>query len=123
MAEEKNFVAEKSKSNRAKCKKCKEILNQGTLRIAKVMPNPFGDGKMMAWHHPQCLVAVFSKQRATTAKITCVDDIGGWDELSMEHQNEIFTTFPDSKLCTSYSLNYLFCIDSLILSRTKCSIF
>uniref|UniRef100_A0A2S2R6T2 DNA ligase n=1 Tax=Sipha flava TaxID=143950 RepID=A0A2S2R6T2_9HEMI len=95
MAEEKNFIAEKSKSNRAKCKKCKEVLNQGTLRIAKVMPNPFGDGKMMAWHHPQCLVAVFSKQRKTTAKITCVDDIGGWDELSMEHQKEIFTTFPD----------------------------
>lgn len=94
----KKFVAEKSKSNRAKCKKCKEILAQGSLRIAKVMPNPFGDGNMMAWHHPQCLVAVFSKQRASTAKITCVDDIGGWDDLSMEHQNEIFTTFPDGKV-------------------------
>lgn len=96
--DEKNFFAEKSKSNRAKCKKCKEVLNQGSLRIAKVLPNPFGDGKMMAWHHLQCLVAVFSKQRASTAKINCVDDIGGWAELSMEHQNEIFTTFPDSKI-------------------------
>ncbi|XP_050438393.1 DNA ligase 3 isoform X3 [Adelges cooleyi] len=95
VTEEKNFVAEKSKSSRAKCKKCKEILNQGSLRIAKVMPNPFGDGKMMAWHHPSCLVAVFAKQRATTAKITCVDDIGGWDDLSMDHQKEIFTVFPD----------------------------
>ncbi|CAH1732759.1 unnamed protein product [Aphis gossypii] len=95
LSEDKLFVAEKSKSNRAKCKKCKEVLNQGTLRIAKVVANPFGDGKMKAWHHPQCLVTVFSKQRASTAKITCVDDIGGWDELSMEHQNEIFTTFPD----------------------------
>ncbi|XP_050527086.1 DNA ligase 3 isoform X2 [Daktulosphaira vitifoliae] len=93
--EEKNFIAEKSKSNRAKCKKCKEILNQGSLRIAKIMPNPFGDGKMMAWHHPQCLVSVFAKQRASTAKITCVDDIGGWNSLSMEHQNEIFTVFPN----------------------------
>jgi len=95
--DEKHFVAEKSKSNRAKCKKCKEILNQGTLRIAKVMANPFGEGKMMAWHHPECLKIVFSKQRASTAKITCVDDIGNWHELSMEHQKEIFTTFPDSK--------------------------
>lgn len=95
---EKNFVAEKSKSNRAKCKKCKEVLNQGSLRIAKVMPNPFGEGKMMAWHHPQCLIAVFSKQRASTAKITCVNDIGGWNELSMEHQKEIFSTFPESKI-------------------------
>lgn len=93
-SEDKLFVAEKSKSNRAKCKKCKEVLNQGTLRIAKVVANPFGDGKMMAWHHPQCLATVFSKQRASTAKITCVDDIGGWDGLSMEHQNEIFITFP-----------------------------
>jgi len=98
LSEDKLFVAEKSKSNRAKCKKCKEVLNQGTLRIAKVVTNPFGDGKMKAWHHPQCLVTVFSKQRPSTAKITCVDDIGGWDELSMEHQNEIFTTFPDSKI-------------------------
>lgn len=104
-SEEKNFIAEKSKSNRAKCKKCKEILNQGSLRIAKVLPNPFGDGKMMAWHHPQCLVTVFSKQRATTAKITCVDDIGGWDELSMEHQNEIFTTFPDSEILNIINFN------------------
>lgn len=96
LSEEKNFVAEKSKSNRAKCKKCKEVLSQGSLRIAKVLPNPFGDGKMMAWHHPQCLIAVFSKQRASTAKITCVDDIGGWNDLSMAHQNEIFTIFPDS---------------------------
>jgi len=96
-SDEKHFVAEKSKSNRAKCKKCKEVLSQGTLRIAKVMPNPFGEGKMMAWHHPQCLVAVFSKQRATTKKITCVDDIGGWEDLSMDHQKEIFSTFPDSK--------------------------
>lgn len=94
-SEDKLFVAEKSKSNRAKCKKCKEVLNQGSLRIAKVVANPFGDGKMMAWHHPQCLVTVFSKQRASTAKITCVDDIGGWDGLSMEHQNEILTTFPN----------------------------
>jgi len=98
LSEDKLFVAEKSKSNRAKCKKCKEVLNQGMLRIAKVVANPFGDGKMMAWHHPQCLATVFSKQRASTAKITCVDDIGGWDGLSVEHQNEIFTTFPDSKI-------------------------
>lgn len=96
--DEKHFVAEKSKSNRAKCKKCKEVLNQGMLRIAKVVANPFGDGKMMAWHHPQCLKTVFSKQRATTAKITCVDDIGCWDLLSVEHQKEIFSTFPDSKI-------------------------
>lgn len=106
-SEEKNFIAEKSKSNRAKCKKCKEVLDQGTLRIAKVLPNPFGDGKMMAWHHPQCLVNVFSRQRASTAKITCVDDIGGWDDLSMEHQNEIFTTFPDSKLFILLIVRYL----------------
>lgn len=105
-SEEKKFVAENSKSNRAKCKKCKEVLSQGTLRIAKVLPNPFGDGKMMAWHHPQCLVIVFSKQRSSTAKITCVDDIGGWDDLSIEHQKEIFTTFPESII--TYYINYIF---------------
>lgn len=98
LSEEKNFFTEKSKSNRAKCKKYKEVLNQGALRIAKIMPNPFGDGKMMAWHHPQCLVTVFSKQRESTAKISCMDDIGGWNELSIEHQQEIFTTFSDGKI-------------------------
>lgn len=46
------------------------------------------------WRIVICL-QVFSKQRATTAKIESVDDIGGWDLLSKEDQEEILAKFPN----------------------------
>ncbi|KAL1138090.1 hypothetical protein AAG570_009785 [Ranatra chinensis] len=39
---------------------------------------------------------VFAKQRATTAKIESVDDIGGWDSLTAEDQDHILSFLPDS---------------------------
>lgn len=40
--DEKPFFAERAKSGRANCKKCKEKIDSGELRIAKLMANPFG---------------------------------------------------------------------------------
>ncbi|XP_076632497.1 DNA ligase 3 [Colletes latitarsis] len=88
--EEKPFAVERAKTGRAKCKKCKCPVEKDTVRIAKLMSNPFGDGKMKAWHHLTCLFEVFARQRATTKRIdNPEEDISGWNELSDEDKNAI----------------------------------
>lgn len=85
---EKPFVAERAKTGRAKCKRCKCAIEKGELRIAKMVTNFFTDGKLMAsWHHVNCMFDVFANQRATTKKIdNPVEDVKGWDELCDEDQ-------------------------------------
>ncbi|XP_054263883.1 DNA ligase 3 isoform X2 [Macrosteles quadrilineatus] len=89
--EQKRFAADRAKLGRAGCKKCKQKIETGALRIAKIAPNPFGSGggAMKMWHHANCMFEVFAKQRATTARIESGDDVEGWDNLSPEDQEEI----------------------------------
>nr|CAD7588748.1 unnamed protein product [Timema genevievae] len=92
--EEKKFFAERAKSGRANCKKCKQKLEAGKLRLAKAGYNPFGPGLMKMWHHVPCLFDVFSRQRKTTPKIESPDDIEGWSDLEEEDQDEILQFLP-----------------------------
>ncbi|KAF6209099.1 hypothetical protein GE061_014842 [Apolygus lucorum] len=89
------WYVDRAKTGRAGCKKCKQTIETKTLRMAKAAPSPFGSGEQMMkqWHHVDCMFQVFSKQRATTAKIESVDDIGGWDLISKEDQEEILSRF------------------------------
>nr|CAD7567649.1 unnamed protein product [Timema californicum] len=92
--EEKKFFAERAKFGRANCKKCKQKLEAGKLRLAKAGFNPFGPGLMKMWHHVPCLFDVFSRQRKTTPKIESPDDIEGWSDLEEEDQDEILQFLP-----------------------------
>ena len=88
--DEKPFAVERAKTGRAKCKKCKCPIDKDTVRIAKLMANPFADGKMKAWHHLSCLFEVFAKQRASTKRIDDPEqDISGWDDLCDEDKDAI----------------------------------
>lgn len=93
--DEKLFYAERAKTGRAKCKKCKNTIDAGTLRLAKSVMNPFGTGKMKVWHHLSCLFEVFKTQRATTPKIEKIDNIGGFETLSDEDIEVILKFLPD----------------------------
>lgn len=93
--DEKLFCVERAKTGRAKCKKCKNVIDSGALRLAKLVMNPFGTGKMKAWHHLACLFEVFKRQRATTPKIEKIDDIGGFELLSHDDIEEILAFLPD----------------------------
>lgn len=86
---EKQFSIEKAKQGRATCKKCKQKCLSGELRIAKIVPNPFGEGKMKSWHHVNCIFEQFLKQRPTTKRIECSDDIDGWEDINDEDKDEI----------------------------------
>ncbi|XP_070172675.1 DNA ligase 3 isoform X2 [Polyergus mexicanus] len=82
--DEKPFAAERAKTGRAKCKRCKCAIEKGEIRIGKYVTSFFADGKLMpAWHHVTCLFEAFAKQRATTKRIDDpAEDVKGWEQLS-----------------------------------------
>ncbi|XP_044758556.1 DNA ligase 3 [Coccinella septempunctata] len=84
---EKEFCVEIAKQGRATCKKCKQKCQKDEVRIAKLVHNPFGEGKMKNWHHVECLFEVFLKQRPTTKRIESSDDIDGFDTLPSDAQD------------------------------------
>ena len=45
---------EAATSGRAKCRGCGERIAKDELRFGERLPNPFGDGEMTLWFHPQC---------------------------------------------------------------------
>lgn len=49
----------------------------------------FSSGMMKHWHHIDCLFQAFKTQKATTKKIETIDDLGGFECLTSEEQDEI----------------------------------
>ncbi|XP_021931838.1 DNA ligase 3, partial [Zootermopsis nevadensis] len=94
---QKKFCAERARSGRAVCRKCKNKLDAGALRLAKYGYNPFGPFPMKMWHHVDCLFEVFAGQKQTTASIKTPDDIEGWSDLEEEDQDEILRHLPKCK--------------------------
>jgi hypothetical protein len=45
---------ETATSGRAKCRGCGQAIAKGELRLGERLPNPFADGEMTHWFHPQC---------------------------------------------------------------------
>lgn len=80
------FCADYAKRGTSACKKCKQKLEKGILRLGKMVPNPFSDGgdDMKQWFHAACIFETFARARATTKKIEEPDDIEGWDDLTDE---------------------------------------
>ncbi|CAB3374822.1 Hypothetical predicted protein [Cloeon dipterum] len=95
---EKPFAVDRAKTGRAGCKKCKQKIETGSLRIARIQPSPFGGegSTMKAWHHVPCLFAALAKARATTKKIDDPEeDVEGWNEISDEDRAEIQSQLDD----------------------------
>jgi hypothetical protein len=47
-------VIEPAASGRAKCRGCGEKIEKGALRFGEKVENPFADGEMTHWFHPEC---------------------------------------------------------------------
>lgn len=85
------FAADYDKLGRASCKKCKQKLNKGELRIAKITANFFheGEGVMKQYHHPKCMFETFVRARSTTKIIEGPDDLEGFVELKDEDKDAL----------------------------------
>ena len=90
MADNKYLVGY-AKLGTSSCKKCKQKIDKGALRIAKLTTNPFSDeaGEMKQWFHPQCIFESFQRARATTKKIEEPDDVEGFSDLQQEDKDRI----------------------------------
>lgn len=99
--EELPFYVDRAKGGRANCKGCKQKCLDGNLRIAKLVASPYSDGKKMkSWHHVDCLMTVFLKQRPTTKRIDGPEDIGNWDGVKDEDRELILEKLKEmEELC------------------------
>ncbi|XP_063827368.1 DNA ligase 3 [Ostrinia nubilalis] len=90
MTESIPFFVDRAKGGRASCKGCKGNCPSGELRMAKVVPSPYGENQQMkSWYHIDCLMNILLKQRPTTKRIDSIDDIGNWQTLSKDDQEFI----------------------------------
>lgn len=88
---ENKYVVGYAKLGTSSCKKCKQKIDKGALRIGKVVSNPFGGdgGDMKQWFHPSCIFDTFLRARAATKKIEDPDDVEGFEELKQEDKDVI----------------------------------
>ena len=94
---EPRFCADYGKRN-AKCQmtKCKQTIDKGLLRIAKIVKNPFHDeGDMKQYHHPQCLFDAFKRAKSTTKVIDDPGDIEGWQNVTPEDKSTVLKMIKD----------------------------
>lgn len=88
---EQRFLVEYAKRGTAGCKKCKDKIMKGIVRIGKIVPNPFSEsaGEMKEWYHVKCIFEKLERARATTKKIEDLTELEGWEELQDEDKELI----------------------------------
>lgn len=79
------FSIEYAKSNRAKCKVSKEVIEKGEMRIAKITEMDRGDGsepiKMSAWHKVIPFFQMLKRMRKKELVPTDASPLAGFDAL------------------------------------------
>ncbi|XP_053379767.1 DNA ligase 3-like [Mercenaria mercenaria] len=90
---ENRYLTGYAKLGTSSCKKCKQKIDKGALRIAKLVSNPFSEdsGDMKQWFHPDCIFETFVRARATTKKIEDPDDLEGFSDLEQADKDTILT--------------------------------
>ncbi|XP_077285020.1 DNA ligase 3 [Arctopsyche grandis] len=95
----KPFSIERAKTGRAACRACRTVCVAGELRMAKLVASPYGDNKFMkTWHHVDCLMNLFMKQRPTTKRITSTAEIENFENLSPDDKTLILLKLNDMEV-------------------------
>ncbi|VDM48016.1 unnamed protein product [Toxocara canis] len=84
----------------ANCKKCRQQLPKGGLRMARMVPNPFttdssNPSDMKQYFHADCLFDTLSRCRASTKVIESPADIDGFDGIQKEDQGKLLELISD----------------------------
>ncbi|XP_078278256.1 DNA ligase 3 isoform X2 [Rhinoraja longicauda] len=79
---EQRYCVDYAKRGTAGCKKCREKLPKGSVRVGRIMPNPFSEGaEMKEWYHIKCMFEKLERARLSTKTIDDVTDLEGHEEL------------------------------------------
>uniref|UniRef100_A0A8C1UC58 DNA ligase n=1 Tax=Cyprinus carpio TaxID=7962 RepID=A0A8C1UC58_CYPCA len=102
---EQRYCVEYAKRGTAGCKKCKDKIMKGLVRIGKIVPNPFSEsaGEMKEWYHVKCIFEKLERARATTKKIDDITELEGWEELQDDDKELINKHVSASKAGSSSS--------------------
>ena len=88
----------------AGCKKCKEKIEKGEIRIAKITKSPFSDdGEMKIYYHPKCIFDVFKKARSTTKIIEDPTDLEGWQDVEQKDREMILNLIKEMNRASNSS--------------------
>jgi len=85
------YKVQYSINSRAGCKDkdCKEKIEQGEVRIAKMYPSRFNEGELQTdWFHAKCIFNALTRAR-TAKKIESPSDLEGFDDLKAKDQEKI----------------------------------
>ncbi|XP_067864142.1 DNA ligase 3 isoform X2 [Heptranchias perlo] len=76
------YCVDYAKRGTAGCKKCREKLPKGLVRIGRIVPNPFTEAaEMKEWYHIKCMFEKLERARLSTKKIDDITDLEGYEEL------------------------------------------
>jgi len=80
------YHIENAKSGRSSCKKCKEKISKGELRIGVTSPGP-GDFEVTSWYHPSCYtIGPKMRKEGVTAEIFVLEMLEGDAKESREDE-------------------------------------
>lgn len=115
---EQRFLVEYAKRGTAGCKKCKDKIQKGIVRIGKIVPNPFSEsaGEMKEWYHVKCMFEKLERARATTKKIEDLTELEGWEELQDEDKEII------NKHVSGIFLHLLHCVTKKKIISSVCNV-
>lgn len=82
------YRAEYAKSGRSACKHCKDKIAEKSLRVSKLVQNPFVDHEsiMPVWFHPPCLFDNLKRGKQKRSQLTDATTIEGFDDLKPSDQ-------------------------------------
>mmetsp|Transcript_2636 Transcript_2636/g.3029 ORF Transcript_2636/g.3029 Transcript_2636/m.3029 type:complete len:483 (+) Transcript_2636:35-1483(+) len=89
-----SFHIEKAKSGRSKCKKCKEPIVKGNLRIGNTTERTIGDEttSMTSWNCLSCFILPRNLKRGGVTPISFVEDnLNDPDDILGNHMEEVIT--------------------------------
>lgn len=82
------------------CKKCKQQITKGELRMARLVPNPFTKDsdkatEMKQYFHPECLFETLTRCRASTKVIESPADIEDYGEITSDDKKKVLDLIAD----------------------------